>query len=75
MENLKEQYKKYLDKEYKDAQRAIDNPYLSKKEVINNTIDRCLGVALFVQYLGLSYDDSDYFYEITRTKLEELRDA
>lgn len=73
MENLKEQYKKYLDKEYEDAQRAIDNPYLSKKEVINNTIDRCLGVALFVQYLGLSYYDSDYFYEITRAKLEELR--
>ena len=41
---------------------------------MDNAITRCLGVALFVQYLGMDFDDSDREYVTVKEKLEKLLD-
>ena len=69
---------KYYEDEYNQAVTAIESKYLSKvfkpSEVVDNAIDRCLGVALFVQYLGMDYKDSNKEYEKIKEKLEKLLD-
>ena len=54
--------------------RAKAPGYFKPSEVVRNAIDRCLGVALFVQYLGMDYEDSNREYEIVKEKLEKLLD-
>lgn len=69
---------KYYEDEYNQAVTAIESKYLSKyfkpSEVVDNAIDRCLGVALFVQYLGMNYEDSQKEYEKVKEKLTKLLD-
>lgn len=73
-ERILNQYKEYCNREYKDAIRAIENKQLFKpKEVVDSAIDRCLGVALFIQFIDVSYEDADMIYSEVKTKLEELR--
>ena len=73
-EKILNQYKDYCRQEYEDAVRAIKNKKLFKpKEVVDNAINRCLGVALFIQFIGVSYEDADIVYEEAKAKLEELR--
>lgn len=85
MKITKEKYREYLSHEYRDAKLAVcrncNSSTLTDRqlkkfndEIVNNTIQRCLGVALFVQYLDVPYDFSEAFYEETRGKLEGLRD-
>ena len=72
-ERILNQYKEFCNREYKDAVRAIGNKRLfNPKEVINNAIDRCLGVALFIQFINVSYEDADMVYSEIRVKLEKL---
>lgn len=72
-EKILNQYKNYCNREYEDAVRAIGNKWFKPKEVVDNAIDRCLGVAQFVQLIGVTYEDSDMIYSETEAKLEELR--
>lgn len=72
-EKILNQYKEFCNREYNDAVRAIKNKWFKPKEVINGAIDRCLGVAQFVQLIGVNYEDSDIVYSETEAKLEELR--
>lgn len=72
-EKILNQYKEFCNREYKDAVRAIGNKWFKPKEVINGAIDRCLGVAQFVQFIGVNYEDSDIVYSEIEAKLEELR--
>ena len=75
MNTVKEEYIKYLNREYEDTKRAINHPMFSRKKLVNNAINRCLGVAFFVQYLGVPFKFSNRYYEETKAKLEELRDS
>ena len=65
---------KYYEDEYSQAVTAVKSKYFKPSEVVRNAIDRCLGVALFVQYLGMDYEDSNREYEIVKEKLEKLLD-
>lgn len=60
--------------EIKSVKNTLDNnPYRFKpKEVVNNAIQRCLGVAFFVQSLDVPYNRIDTLYEATRTQLYDL---
>ena len=42
------------------------------KEVCHNSIQRCLGVAFFIQQAGLDFSTADKLYDETRYQLEEL---
>jgi hypothetical protein len=72
--NIKEQMEKYFEREYKETVDLLtrkQNWVRSEKEVIFNPIQRCLGVVQFVQYLGVSYEDTNS-YDYYREKLENL---
>ena len=66
----------FYETEYISAINAVQNPIFKPEEVINNAIQRCLGIALFAQTLddNISYEDIDKEYEVIRKKLEKLLD-
>ena len=67
--------KKYYDNELKDVERLLgDNApaWAKPKEVVTNSIQRCLGVAEFAQTVGLTYEEVTKCYIETRNKLENL---
>ena len=66
----------YFEMEYIDACIACEYKYTTPKEVVNNALQRCLGVTLFVQ--GASYipfEEIDSLYTEYRRKLEELENV
>lgn len=66
----------FYENEHISAIHAVENPIFKPEEVINNAIQRCLGVALFAQTLDtdISYEDINEEYEVIRKKLETLLD-
>ena len=65
---------KYYEDEYNQAVTAVESKYFKPSEFVDNAITRCLGVALFVQYLGMDFDDSDREYVTVKEKLTKLLD-
>ena len=70
---------KYFDKEYKEVKEYVENisicfPLTKKDKIftINHTIARCLGVAMFVQECGVTYDEIATPFEEVRMKLMKL---
>lgn len=71
---------KYFDKEYKELKQWLDNPLNplskeTKRTAVNTTIARCLGVAMFVQECGVTYDEIAPHFEKVKTKLWKLRES
>lgn len=85
MEDYKQKFEKYLNEEYQNAYRAVYRNHLARlttanrkvynNEIVRNAIDRCLGVALFIQYFDVPYQYVNRKYEETKAKLEELRNG
>lgn len=68
--------KEFFDSEYRDTVRLLENKpswVTSEKEVVFNSIQRCLGVAQFVQLVGVKYEDLE-FYDEFREKMMKLLD-
>ena len=67
---------KYFENEYKAVKEGLtaENSCLVPicDKIINNTIARCLGVAMFVQTCGASYPIIAPKYEEVKKKLEDL---
>lgn len=70
-----EKVKEFYEQEYQDAKNIIERKpnWCVPQEVINNSIQRCLGVAQFVQTVGVKYEDLD-IYDEYREKLLKLFD-
>lgn len=68
--------KDFFEDEYTSTERYLKSPYAKGRErmVIDKSISRCLGVAQFVQSVGVTYDDVSPLYEIYKKKLELLLD-
>lgn len=68
-----EQVKDFFNREYEDTKRLLKNKpsWCKPKEVVYNSIQRCLGVAQFVQYVGVKYENLNCYEEV-REKLENL---
>lgn len=67
--------KDYFEMEYNDTIRTLKNPYwgMQAVNVIKYSIQRCLGVAFFVQdSFDIPFDDINKLYTEYRRKLEEL---
>ena len=71
MDILKE-VKNYYDTEYKEVNKAILSEYFTPIDIVDNSIQRCLGVALFVQYLDIPFDNINELYEAQRKRLKNL---
>lgn len=76
---LKE-FKEYLEKEYKDAVIIVERPpwWCSTRkelvEMLSNTIQRCLGAAQLIEYLGVAFEECNELYENLRVKIFDLMD-
>ena len=68
--------KEYYKMEYEEVESLLkreDRPsWAEPNQVINNSIQRCLGVAQFIQTVGVAYEDLSCYDEV-REKLENLR--
>lgn len=56
----------YFENEYNDVLKLMDRKpsWFNLRESVNNATSRCLGVAMFVQELGVKYDDLHCYDEI-----------
>lgn len=70
-----EKVKEFFEKEYTDVERLLtkeDKPWWADpKECVDKAIQRCLGVAQFVQYCDVKYEDLGCYEEI-RERFEKL---
>ena len=68
--------KDFFEMEYNDACAACGYKWTTPKKIVDGAIQRCLGVALFVQAAcDVSYDEIDSLYTEYRRKLEELENV
>ena len=56
----------YFENEYNEVLKLMDRKpfWFSLKESVDNAVQRCLGVAMFVQNIGVKYDDLNCYDEI-----------
>lgn len=56
----------YYEKEYNEILKLMDRKpqWFNLRESVNNAICGCLGVAMFVQTLGVKYEDLHCYDEI-----------
>lgn len=70
-----EKVKEFFEQEYKDTERLLireDRPFWAEpKECVDKAIQRCLGVAQFVQHCDVKYEDLGCYEEI-RERFEKL---
>lgn len=68
--------KEYYKMEYEEVESLLkgeNRPFWAEpKQIIDNSIQRCLGVAQFIQIVGVAYEDLSCYDEV-REKLENLR--
>jgi hypothetical protein len=72
--NVMEETYNYFEKEYQDIKEILaDKPnwVVSEKGLVDNAIQRCLGVAIFAQNCGVSYQ-TVLVYERYKEKLKKL---
>lgn len=77
-EEMLENIKKYYDSELQSVERVFNsNVHDSfwyedlKSCIVPNAIQRCLGIALFVQSLGITYEEITPLFENVRKDLEK----
>lgn len=71
-----ERVENFFQSEYEETKNLLERkPYWisSEKEVVFNSIQRCLGVTQFVQCLNVPYESLN-IYDEYREKLEKLLD-
>lgn len=77
-ETLMDNMIKYFESEYNYTKAFIEREFsLAKpREVVDNAIQRCLGVAMYIQNFDytLSYDEIEQIYNHYKKQLEELLD-
>lgn len=73
---------KYFDKEYKEVKEYVENKNTcfpldkkGKRLTVDHTLARCLGVAMFVQECGVTYDEIAKPFEEVRIKLMKLLES
>lgn len=66
----------FLEKEYTSTKEYLDRGanVCAPTEVVYATIHSCLGVTMFVQTLGVEFEEIGPYYEETLEKLRKLLD-
>lgn len=69
-----EKVKEYFERQYIDTVRAIERKYNwgTPKSFVERAITDCLAVAMFVQTIGVSFEEVDSLYNEYKAKLENL---
>ena len=65
---------KFFDNEYEEVKRDLEHAKLLKYKSFytDNAIQRCLGVAFFVQDLDVSFEEINPHYDEVRKKINKL---
>ena len=76
-EKILELVEDYYNMEYRDIQLVVKrNNMMNDNRVnkfhVNGTLQRCLGVALFVQSMDVPYEDVNKLYEEYKEKIEAV---
>lgn len=73
---------KYFDKEYKEVKEYVENKNTcfpldkkGKRLTVDHAVARCLGVAMFVQECGVTYDEIAPHFDKVRIKLLKLLES
>lgn len=70
-----EKVKEFFEREYKETERLLTQEprpwWVSPTDCVNSSIQRCLGVAQFVQYCEVKYEDLGCYDEI-RERFQNL---
>ena len=64
-----EKVTEYYANEIKDIKNSIELNHFEPAKLVNNSLQRCLGVAFFAQYLEVPFKEVDALYEEQRAKL------
>lgn len=73
MEEKLNAYKAYCERELKDFTRAVENGWDDITNARNCGLQRCIGVADFLQIVeNIPFDDTNKIYEEYRRKFYEL---
>ncbi len=76
-EKILNEFKEFVAQEYIYVKRGIENRWGKPKELINDALSRCLGVAIFIQCFDVDYVDYEKrasIYNGFKAKVEELRE-
>ena len=76
-EKILELVEDFYKMEQRDIQLVVErnnmmNDSRANKFHVNGTLQRCLGVALFVQSMDVPYEDINKLYEEYRKKIEKI---
>lgn len=65
---------KFFNNEYEEVKRDLERADLLKDKEFytNNAVQRCLGVAFFVQDLDVSFEEINPHYDEIRKKINKL---
>ena len=67
--------KAFFESELQNVEHVNNSDYcgkwISHKDVVDNAIVRCLGVTMFVQTIGVSYEEVAPLYDEYKAKLEK----
>lgn len=75
---MKEKLNAYFEKEYQETVKLLADSSswcstrVEKKNMIWNTIQRCLGAVMIAQEFGLPYEDTNKAYEEYAEKISKL---
>lgn len=66
--------KEFYTKEYESTKKILVNcpTWVTPKEVVNCSLQRCLGVAFFAQEFGIPYEAINEMYGVTKKRMEKL---
>lgn len=63
-------YERFCESEYEFTKNTINRAFYAPKEVIDNAVQRLLGVGMFVQQMGIAYEEVDEVFEIYKEKFQ-----
>lgn len=63
-------YEKFCESEYEFTKNTINCTFYTPKEVIDNAVQRLLGVGMFVQQMGIAYEEVGEVFEIYKEKFQ-----
>lgn len=65
-------YENFCESEYEFTKHTMNRALYSRKEIIDNAIQRNLGAGMFAQQIGIAYEEIDEVFENYKEKLNNL---
>lgn len=63
-------YEKFCESEYEFTKNTINRVFYTPKEVIDNAVQQLLGAGMFVQQMGIVYEEVYEVFEIYKEKFQ-----